>query len=77
MVRLVELDPHDLLNSLPHFLGRLVGKGHRQNVFGAGGRIMYEISDAITNDAGLPAPRAGENESRAAAVLDGHALHSV
>ena len=60
-----------------HLTGGLVGEGYRQDLFGGGEALVYEVGDAMREHARLPAPRAGEDEEGTFRVLYGVKLRRV
>ena len=64
-------------DALAHFRGSLVGEGHRQDGFRHHALVLDQIGDAVGDDAGLAAARAGEDQHRAFSGFDGFALLRV
>jgi len=65
------------LDALAHFGGGLVGEGHGQDGFRHHALVLDQIGDAVGDDAGFAAARAGEDEHRALSGFDGLALLRV
>ena len=65
------------LHPLPHFIGRLVRKGDRQDI----ARIDVPLADQVRDPAGdhprLAAARAGQDQERPVAVQDSLALGRI
>jgi hypothetical protein len=51
-----------ILDAMAHLRGGLVGEGHREHVPRVDALDRQEIGDAVRDDAGLAAPRPGQDE---------------
>ena len=71
------LASHQLLDPLAHLGGGLVGEGHRQDPLRRDAAGGDQPGDAVGEDAGLAAARAGEHEERPLGRLDRAALLGV
>ena len=68
---------HQFVHALDHLLRGFVGKGHGQDGFRHHAQILNQIGNAIGDDPGLAAARAGEDQHRAVRGFDGFALLRV
>src|SRR5579872_2363549 len=59
-----------LLNSLSHFSGSFVGEGHGENRLRHGPYALDQMSNAVSDDARLPAARTSQNEHRPVSGFD-------
>ena len=57
------------LNTLAHFLRRLVGEGDRHDLIGIRNALRHEIGDAMGDDARLSRTRSSKNEERTFGAL--------
>ena len=65
------------VHPLPHFLGRLVGECHRQDLFGAHPAVADQVGDAVGDDARFPRTGTGQNKNGALGVLHRFPLRRV
>jgi hypothetical protein len=65
-----------LVDALAHLAGGLVGEGDGEDAPG-GHALFEELGDAVGDDARLAGARAGEDQQRRAAVVDGRLLFGV
>src|SRR5262249_21387993 len=61
-------------HALTHLSGGLVGEGHGQNGFRHHAFLLDQIRDAVSDDACLAAPRAGEDQHRPVGGFNGLTL---
>ncbi len=66
-----------LLDALAHLAGRLVGKGHRQNLPGRHTVFADQPGDAMSQSTGFAGTGPGQQQQRSVAVLHSLALHGV
>jgi hypothetical protein len=62
------------LNAFSHFRSGFIGEGHRQNGFRHDSGMFDQVGDAVGDDAGFPAARAGKDEHRTFGGFDRLAL---
>jgi len=67
----------DLVHAFDHFGSSLVGECNCQDRLRHRAQVFDQMSDAIGDDAGLPATSAGQNEQRAVSGFDGFTLLRV
>ena len=67
----------ELVHTLGHLRGGLVGERDREDLVGANAALFNEIGDAVGDDAGLSRARAGQQQNGAIDGLDAFALLRV
>ena len=65
------------VQAIPHFPGRLVGEGHRQDLPGGYAALAHQVGDAVGDDAGFAGAGAGDDEQGAVGVQHGLLLGFV
>jgi hypothetical protein len=61
---------HQLVHALHHLGSRLVGERHGQDGFRHDSEVLDQMSDAVGDDASLPAPGASQDEHRPVGGFD-------
>ena len=64
-------------DAVTHLARGLIGERHGEDAPRTNVLVTYEMGDAMSDDAGLPRARAGEDEKRSFGMLDGFALAGV
>jgi hypothetical protein len=62
------------LDALAHLIGSLIGECHRQDGRSRDAMRFHQMSDAVRNDARLPASGAGQQQERSFDVRDSRLL---
>src|SRR5207245_1906536 len=63
--------PDQLVHAPPHFLGGLIGEGHRQDAGGGYTPLAQQVGDAVRQNTRLARSRSREDKEWARAMRDG------
>ncbi len=77
MVRFLTVPADQLFQPLFHLPGGFVGEGDGHDAVRADADDLYQVSDAVGDDAGLAAARPGEDKHRAVDGFDGFFLGGI
>jgi len=69
--------PRQQLDAVAHLLRRLVGEGDREDLVRLRAARQHQVRDPVGEHARLARPRAGQDQERTVAVLDGLPLGRV